>query len=102
MPEVVYNACYGGFEISKKGLMWMAERGHTKAKGELENRGREDISRHDPLLIEMYKTLGSKTSSGPNSELKIKTIIGNKYFITEYDGIETVLTNSNIKWQYIN
>jgi hypothetical protein len=38
MTKIVYNGCYGGFSLSKKAVLWLAERGHEGAKKEVADR----------------------------------------------------------------
>lgn len=80
----------------------------TKDMGESTNHLPDDIyfsgrelNRKDPLLIQVIKELGSERASGRCAELAIDVIDDNEAFrITEYDGLETVETNSTIDWEY--
>ena len=93
---VVLNGRFGGFHLSKKALLWMAERGHPVAMEAVEaaeKDGNWDLhgygsgfSRHDPVLVEAVETLGVEASS-PFSELVVEHIsLG--YSIHNYDGME--------------
>lgn len=81
MFKVVYNDCYGGFGLS------------AKAESILKDLGHEDtyyIPRHHPDLIYVVELLGQEANSR-FSDLKIKQLKGDKYYICEYDGLETVI-----------
>jgi hypothetical protein len=85
--KVVYNACFGGFSLSRKACERLVELGRDKAQKELElgnsyeyNSYCRDISRHDPLLVQVVEELGDE-ASGSCAELCITE---------EYDGRETV------------
>lgn len=95
MNKVVYNSCYGGFELSKKAIEEL-----RKLKQDYEKSDwlfASGISRHDPDLIKVVELLG-KEASGHCSDLKIKVITGSLYKIEEYDGLETVTTPELTSW----
>lgn len=48
--------------------------------------------RHDPDLVTVVETLGTKRASGTCSKLKVIDIGDSKYHIDEYDGNESVIT----------
>jgi hypothetical protein len=114
--KVAINMCYGGFALSKKAVLWMAERGCDAAAKEIAKMAQpkerewwkwdegdtgkmmsyswhpwdDDLPRHDPLLIECIETLGDK-ADGPCSSITIVEIPdGVKYEIDEYDGLERI------------
>lgn len=59
-----------------------------------------DNFRTDPRLIEYIEKFGSKAASGIFSHLKVVEIPkGTKYYISEYDGCESVVTEDDIKWE---
>ena len=104
--KVVINADYGGFGLSdeairlyltKSGKPWEEESepsGLTyfwlnKANEELfwEN----DLSRDDPILVEIVESLTSEKASGRFAELKVIEIPDDvDWYIEEYDGREWV------------
>jgi hypothetical protein len=90
MTKVVYNNCYGGFDLSEE-----AKELYTKLNGKSVEY--DEYCRHDPILIKVIETLGDAASSSC-SDLKIKIIKGNKYIIDEYDGMESVLEPNDISW----
>jgi len=55
-----------------------------------------DISRHDPVLVQVVEELGDKANDGC-ANLAIKEVDG-PYRITEYDGYETVETPAGCDW----
>lgn len=100
--KVLVNDCYGGYGISleaeqlylqKKGISYEvieAEYGTVKYLID----GEEtyiNLSRTDPILIEVFEEIGSERASGPHAELSISEIPdGCKYDIHEYDGMEYI------------
>ncbi len=101
--KVVYNACYGGFSISRACAERMAELGNKEAAFMIT--GSEDsfygyldhTPRHDPVLVQAVEELG-KAAGGSYSKLLVHEISGNKYIIDEYDGSESVVEPDDIKW----
>ena len=84
--KVVYNDCYGGFDISKKALAEYNRRMSTNFTYA------EQILQSDPVLIELVETMGKEVNSHV-SRLKIKEFpIKYKGFLiwSEYDGKENV------------
>ncbi len=59
------------------------------------------LKRHDPDLIAVVEALG-KDVNGTFSDLAIGEIDGDKYYIEEYDGRETVVTPEDICWTVIS
>ena len=49
-------------------------------------------SRHDPILVQVVEELGSELASGDHAELEIFETESNLYRISEYDGMEYVVT----------
>jgi hypothetical protein len=85
---VLYNDCYGGFNISEKAFEIYNEK--TK-KGKLNSMS--FVCRHNPLLIEILNEIGEKEFSGDCAAIKVKYIDNkykNFYNIEEYDGLEDV------------
>lgn len=50
------------------------------------------IQRHDPILVEVVQRLGEK-ANGSCADLRIENIGDAKYYIEDYDGLETVKTS---------
>jgi hypothetical protein len=114
--EVVYNACFGGFSLSKDAMVMLAELGVEGAQTELnfweeENKkkqfpltdyslSRKQLSRHDKRLVQVVKALGDK-AGGHYAELRVAKIEGNKYRIEEYDGSESVVEPKDEIWEVI-
>ena len=103
--KVVYNYSYGGFELSRQAVEWMAKRGHPAAIEYLkDNPERIDrgwlwpdpdkLPRHDPLLVEVVEELGEDAGE----TLVVAEIGGNKYYITEHDGLEDLHTPEMDDW----
>ncbi|MFA5048596.1 MAG: hypothetical protein WC516_06250 [Patescibacteria group bacterium] len=93
--EIVINACYGGFSVSKAvydelGLKWD---GYGYIDGETLGLKDKfgDSYRTNKQLINAIKKVGLKKASGKFASLKIIEIPNNiEWEIDEYDGIETV------------
>jgi len=87
MCKVVYNNCYGGFDLSTEGL---AEYNRQTSK----NITIPDyIDREDTVLITIVETMDPKKFNTKNSKLKIKEF--DKKFMSflswgDYDGKESV------------
>ena len=99
MIEVLYCNTYGGWSLSEKARKMYGERkGKIKREINRENTGdtiyfRGFEKRHDPILLEIYKELGTEFD-GKYSYSEIEEIpkkYENYYTITEYDGLETVV-----------
>jgi len=85
--KVVYNGCYGGFDLSAQGL---AEYNRRAPKSVTLP---SFISREDPFLVEIVETMDAKEINSPYSRLKVKEF--DKKFESflkwnEYDGAEIV------------
>ena len=85
--EVLYNDCYGGWDISQKAYELYKTRNNNVSP-----RIRRNIIRTDPILIQIYHELGSDFDT-KHSKTKID-IFPKKYAnyinIKEYDGLESV------------
>jgi hypothetical protein len=105
--KVVYNACYGGFSLSRKAAERLLELGVTELREILEAKRRSSVFgdsyylrgvlRHDPRLVQVIEELGDD-ASGSCANLRISEIDGDRYHIDEYDGFESVRTTDNIDW----
>ena len=82
--EVLYNDCYGKWCFSNK-----AKELYALRKMNNNNKCRR---RSDPILIQVYNELGDDFDyqSSKTSIEKIPKKYENYYFISEYDGLETV------------
>jgi hypothetical protein len=137
MSKVVYNACYGGFNLSREACkrywelqgkevwiedgdfmdmftVWLVspEERLTRPKDwhslPLEERiafneqyskqtwSDHNISRHDPILVQVVEELGDK-ANGMCAKLAIAEVSG-PYRIDEYDGSESVETPGSYDW----
>jgi len=93
--EVVINVGYGAFSLTDE---------MCKQLGKDRFPSEEELSRHDPRLIELVRAgHGAPISDRSGSDgLIIKTIEGNHYRITEYDGWEEIETPNSIKWTVVS
>jgi hypothetical protein len=108
MTKVVYNNCFGGFGLSNEAMDRMVELGYTGFTLNSEHKPNKksmfnhkyfeeyDISRHDPILVQVVEELGNN-ANGDCAELRIQEVNG-PYRIDEYDGNETVQTPSSYDW----
>lgn len=83
--KVLYNACYGGFSLSKQAV--------TKLKlayGINVDVHDISLSRHDFRLINLFEQKGSEWMSGECAEIRIVECEADGYSISENDGLETV------------
>lgn len=113
MTKIVYNNCYGGFSLSREAVLRAREIsgnpmwGGVTTNGDVYVAGKpidthyghcEDISRADPVLVQVVEELG-KAASGNCASLAIIDIPkGVAYRIDEYDGNESVMTNPDYDW----
>jgi len=83
--EVLYNGCYGGWGLSDKAKELYTLR---KVKDPIYYLRR----RSDPILIQIYNELGADFDSKNSKTVteKIPKKYENYYYITQYDGLETV------------
>lgn len=107
--KVVYNACYGGFGLSQEALKLLRARrpelvsefeedSYFSRAGQLYLSYRHSLARHDPDLIAVVEELGLREAAGEHADLAIYMVDGDRYFIDEYDGYESVVTPTNIEW----
>lgn len=109
--KIVLNGCFGGFGLSDEATKRYAEiKGWAWEVDEYDyivliNEQGERLSsydlgedRTDPILVQVIEELG-KAADSDYSELYIESVEkGTKYFIDEYDGIESLRTEYNIDW----
>jgi len=93
---VVYNTTWGGFSLSKKAIA-LLEAVMGEEVDDWDFRPGEKYGRHHPALIWVVETLGSE-ANGHVAKLAVEKISGSKYRIDEYDGAESVLTPSQMRW----
>ena len=84
--EVLYNDCYGSWGISNK-----ANKLYTLRKTK-DYDYNNYLRRSDPILIQIYNELGHEFDNKHSKTTiqKIPKKYENYYYITEYDGLETV------------
>ena len=114
MTKIVYNGCYGGFSLSAaamrryaeiKGWQYREPDGSIWHSGcMIDSQGEElseyDLEGHrtDPVLVQVVEELGER-ANGMCAELRIYEIVaGTKYRIDEYDGLEHIETEDDIRW----
>lgn len=106
MVRVVYNACHGGFSLSRKAREMMACAGVESAQKHLDKHSggssrwfdyhAHDLQRHDERLVSVVQALGSQ-ANGWAADLRIAEVSG-PYRIDEYDGAESVETPNSYEW----
>ncbi len=90
--KVVYNACYGGYGLSKACIARIKELDDSYKKLS-EYDFSYKLERHDPALVKAVEELG-KAAGSSYSDLQIAIINCRTYKIDEYDGSESVVTPS--------
>lgn len=104
--KIVYNACYGGFSLSREAVEMLVTMGVHEAELELNHRQENchayylfssHDERYDKDLITVVEALG-KRASGRYANLCIAEIEGDKYRIEEYDGFESIVTPGSYSW----
>ena len=105
--DIVINVAFGGFCLPIDVVKRMAELGNPEAIEEVKRPSfnskkysctMSKTPRHDPVLIQAVKEFGEKANTDLFCTLVVKTIQGDKYFIREHDGFETVIEPKDIKW----
>ena len=105
MYKVVYNSCFGGFNLSAFAVMRAREIAGEGSKWDdvdpsFGNSDFQEIPRHDPVLVQVVEEMG-EGASGRFADLKIAEIHSSLYQIDEYDGNESVVTPDNMDWVVI-
>ncbi len=112
--KVVYSPRFGGFGLSTEAVLLARQLsgnpkwgdvtlyGETYSDGTVSNHDYNsydpsNITRHDPILVQVVEELGSVRASGKHADLKIEEVEG-KYRIDEYDGNEQVMTPDSYEW----
>ena len=114
MAKVVYNTCYGGFGLSAAAIARYAElKGiaiHKRPTGYADRSywaytetdeyfDCDDIVRHDRALVQVVEELG-KAANSDHARLRIREVPdGAHYRIVEYDGMESVILESELQWE---
>lgn len=95
MTKIVYNNTFGGFSLNEKAIVYGREiSGNSEWP---KPKSSWDVSRTDPILVKIVEDLADP--SGTYGDLKIREIpAGTKYYIEEYDGAETVVTEDEHTW----
>ena len=85
--EILINICFGGWTMSKKAIGLYKLRNPENVF--------KDFSRHDPILVQIYKELGNEFDDRYSKTIIIKILkkYENYYDIDEYDGRESVKIN---------
>lgn len=95
--KVLYNDCYGGFNLSDAFMAEYEKRIGKKVDDAYHfgSAGSRSI-RMDPVAIAIFEERGSEWCSGPHSRLEVRKIhaaFANYWEIEEYDGNEHVVVN---------
>lgn len=91
MNKVVINNCYGGFGLSPAAIARLVEVGIEASEFS------PGVARHDPRLVRVVEEMG-EAADGPYARLIIEEVDEDRYFISEYDGMESVVTPSMMRW----
>jgi hypothetical protein len=93
--RIVHNRCFGGFGLSKEAIALYA-----RFKGVYPDEVDDyDIDRADPMLANVVEEMG-EAANGDHAKLEIRTLPkGTLYRISDYDGMESVITNDEHEWR---
>ena len=95
--KVVYNNELGIFEISREAEDWLVNHGiNVYALCGMRYGGNHKLRSH-PIFVECIETLKEKASAR-YSRIKVKEIAGDRYFISSFNGKETVYDETNFPW----
>lgn len=110
MVKIVYNDCYGGFDLSTEGKIYFAQLAGLEIKVEPHSILVDQVwlnglyfqpwllSRTDPRLVKTVEDLGPK-ADGSYARLRIREVpAGSRYRIEDYDGLETVMLADEYEW----
>ena len=98
MAKIVYNGCYGGFELSDKAVARYLELKGLQVPDKF-SLFELEIDRADPILVQVVEELGGEADT-VFSNLQIRELPeGTLYRIDEYDGMETVMTQDEYTWR---
>ena len=94
LAHIVYNGCWGGFSLSVEAVdLYAFLKGIDPNDIDAWN-----IPRSDPQLAKIVLELGDK-ANGSGSALGIRSLPkGTRYRISEYDGMESVITEDEHEW----
>lgn len=96
--KIVINASYGGFVLS--------DEARSRLKELCQENGEQYdyewiLPRHDPILVQVVEELGSERASAECATLRVVSISGRTYRISDYDGHETIITPNLEEWTVI-
>lgn len=110
--KIVYNKCSGAFGLSRKAVeryfelkgweLWVINANGWEyyiCKHSGEYFFAHELERDDPVLIQVVEEL-DKEADGDCARLAICELpSGTRYYIHEYDGYETVVTEDEFGWR---
>ena len=84
--KVVINRCFGGFGLSDEAMQLYAAKKGIKLEGFYD----WDISRNDPVLVEVVEHLGEAANDWA-TDLKVVEIPEDvDWYVEDYDGVEHI------------
>lgn len=90
MVKVVYNDCFGKFNVSKEGMKWLKEHGYSHDKPINNYYNTPNLERSNKLLVQLVEELGI-LASGLSSNLKVKKLSSNSYKLLNCEGLELII-----------
>ena len=92
--KVVINRCFGGFGLSDEAMQLYAAKKGIKLEGFYD----WEISRNDPVLVEVVEHLGEAANDW-GTDLKVVEIPeGVDWYVEDYDGVEHIAERHRTWW----
>ena len=84
--KVVINRCFGGFGLSDEAMQLYAAKKGIKLEGFYD----WEISRNDPVLVEVVEHLGEAANDWATDLKVVEIPEGVDWYIEDYDGVEHI------------
>lgn len=98
MIKILYNNCYGGFDVSREfEEEYQRRTGRSVDRDSVEFHATGTSSfRCDPIAVAIFEEFGSERASGPSAMIEvheIPAVFARYWKITDYDGDESITVN---------
>lgn len=84
--KVVINRCFGGFGLSDEAMQLYAAKKGIKLEGFYD----WEISRNDPVLVEVVEHLGEAANDWATDLKVVEIPEGVDWYVEDYDGVEHI------------